>query len=426
MTVSRIVEAVVPARMGSAFRWLLGSTVVSNLGDGIGLAAGPLLVASETQDPFVVALAGLLERLPWLLFGLWAGVLADRLDRRLLVVAVDGARAVVLAVLALTVVTGAVNVPVVLGTMFLLGLAEVFADTASGTLLPMVVGKGDLGIGNARMMAGFVTMNQLVGPAVGALLFTAGRSWPFLTQAVCVALGAVLIARMRLPVVPRAERTKVWRDITEGLRWTWGNAAVRTLTLTIVTFNVTFGAAWSVLVLWSDQRLDSGPVGFGLLSTFFAVGGILGTLIYDRLERRFSLGNIMRGGLIIETATHLALALTTIPWVAFVFMFVFGAHAFVWGTVSRTIRMRTVPMELQGRVGSLYMIGVFAGIVAGQAIGGVVARVWGVTGPFWFAFVGSAVILALIWRELMLIAHAAEEEVDEEVDEEVEEEPERA
>jgi len=67
--------------------------------------------------------------------------------------------------------------------------------------------------------------------------------------------------------------------------------------------------------------------------------------------------------------------------------------------------MRAVPVELQGRVGSLYALGVFGGIVVGQAIGGAVARVWGVTGPFWFAFVGSAVILALIWRELVLIAH---------------------
>src|SRR5690242_13336572 len=209
MTVSRIVEAVVPARMGTAFRWLLGSTVVSQLGDGIAIAAGPLLVASETQDPVLVASAALLERLPWLLFGLWAGALADRLDRRLLVVAVDGARAVVLGVLTFTILTGTVNVAVVLGAMFLLGLAEVFADTASQTLLPMVVAKPDLGIGNARLMAGFMTMNQMVGPAVGAVLFAGGRTWPFLTQAVCVALGAVLVARMRLPVVQRTgEPTK--------------------------------------------------------------------------------------------------------------------------------------------------------------------------------------------------------------------------
>ena len=407
---SGVVEAVLPARMGRAFRWLVGSTWVSNLGDGIGLAAGPLLIASQTGDPFLVALAGLLQRLPWLLFGLYAGVLADRVDRRVLVVAVDLARAAVLGVLAFTVVTGTVNIAVVLVTMFLLGTAETFADTTTGTLLPMVVDKADLGIGNARLMTGMLTMNQLVGPAVGASLFAAGMAWPFLTQAVCVALGAVLVARMRLPALPRPEeRSHVGRDILEGLRWTWRHPAVRTLTLTIVTFNVTYGAAWSVLVLYATERVGLGAVGFGLMTTVGALGGILGTAIYDWLERHASLANIMRVGLLIETFTHLGLALTTVGWVALVIMFVFGAHAFVWGTTSRTVRMRAVPHELQGRVGSLYLIGVFGGIVAGQAIGGVIAQLWGITAPFWFAFAGSAVILALIWRQLTHIAHADED-----------------
>jgi MFS family permease len=407
--VSRVLEAVLPARMGTPFRWLVGSSFVSNLGDGIGLAAGPLLIASQTSDPFLVAMAGLLQRLPWLLFGLYAGVLADRVDRRLLVVAVDLTRAGVLAVLTGTLVTGHVTVGVVLVSMFLLGTAEVFADTTTGTLLPMVVAKPDLGIGNARISAGSLTMNNLVGPAVGAALFAAGTAWPFLAQGVCIALGAVLITRMAVRRLPRPEtRSHIGRDIAEGFRWTWGNGAVRTLTLTIVVFNVTYGAAWSVLVLYATHVLGLGAVGFGLLTTVGAVGGIAGTLSYDWLERHASLASIMRVGLLIETLTHLGLALTTTPWVAMAIMFVFGAHAFIWGTTSRTVRMRAVPLELQGRVGSLYAIGVFGGIVAGQALGGVIAGIWGITGPFWFAFVGSAVLLAVIWRELAHIAHVDE------------------
>ena len=301
------------------------------------------------------------------------------------------------------------DITVVLVTMFVLGTAEVFADTTSGTLLPMVVGKADLGIGNARLMAGVLTMNQMAGPAIGAVLFAAGTAWPFLAQAVCVALGAVLVSRMALSPLPRATGSShIGRDIAEGFRWTWGNRAVRTLTLAIVTFNVTYGAAWSVLVLYATERLGLGPIGFGLLTTVGALGGVAGMSAYDWLERHASLAAIMRVGLTIETLTHLGLALTTTGWVAGLIMFVFGAHAFIWGTTSRTVRMRTVPPQLQGRVGSLYAIGVFGGIVAGQALGGVIARIWGLTGPFWFAFVGSAVILALIWRELAHIAHADE------------------
>jgi predicted MFS family arabinose efflux permease len=290
-----------------------------------------------------------------------------------------------------------------------LGTAEVFVDTTAGTLLPMVVAKADLGIGNARLMVGGITLNELVGPSLGALLFAAGAAWPFFAQAVCIALGAVLVSRMAVPPLTRPEaRTHIRRDIAEGFRWTWGNRAVRTLTITIVAFNVTYGAAWSVLVLYATDVLDLGAVGFGLLSTIGALGGIVGTSAYGWLERHASLATIMRVGLLIETFTHLGLALTTTGWVAMVIMFVFGAHAFVWGTTSRTVRMRAVPMQLQGRVASLYSIGVFGGIVVGQALGGVIARIWGITGPFWFGFVGSAILLALIWRELAHIAHADE------------------
>jgi MFS family permease len=129
------VEAWAPARLGRDFRWLLASSWVSNLGDGIMLAAGPLLVASQTHSPILVALAALLQRLPWLLFGLYAGALADRLDRRVVVIVADLLRTVVLLVLISAIVSDQVNIAWVLVAMFLLGVAEVFADTTSSTLL---------------------------------------------------------------------------------------------------------------------------------------------------------------------------------------------------------------------------------------------------------------------------------------------------
>jgi MFS family permease len=410
--VNAVVEAIAPARLGRSFRWLLGSSWVSNLGDGIALSAGPLLVASETRDPFLVALALVLQRLPWLLFGLYAGVVADRIDRRRIVVAVHSARAVVLAALSLAIALDEVDIAGVLVVMFLLGTAETFADTTSSTLLPMVVDARDLGIGNARLMAGLVTVNQLAGPPVGAALFATGRVVPFVAEAGCMLASAFLASRVVLPAhgVDRATRSRshVRRDIAEGFRWLWTNPAVRTLTVTIVTFNVTYGAAWAVLVLYAVERLGTGAVGFGLLTTAIAIGGLVGTGMYGWLSARVSLGNIMRAGLIVETLTHVALAVTSTAWVALVVMFVFGAHAFVWGTTSTTVRQRAVPLELQGRVSSVYLIGMQGGIVVGSLLGGVIAGAWGVTAPFWFGFVGSAVLVALIWPQLPKIAHADE------------------
>jgi len=404
---SRVVESIAPVRLGRGFRWLLTSSWVSNIGDGIGLAAGPLLVASQTSDPLLVALAALLQRVPWLVFGLHAGVIADRLERRMIVVVVDSLRAIVLTALAVMVATDTVNVAVVLTAMFLIGIAETFADTTTNTLLPMLIEPGDLGVGNARLILGHITANQLAGPPIGAALFAAGMAFPFIAQATCVGLGAVLISRLSASKPsPATVHAPARQQIGDGLRWLWSHPPVRTLTITIVAFNITFGAAWSVLVLYASERLGMNELGFGLLTTASAVGGILGSWTYGWVERRISLADIMRVGLIIETLTHLTLALTTAPTVAMATFFVFGVHTAVWSTTASSVRQRAVPTEFQGRVGSVYMMGVHGGMVVGAAIGGLIARPWGVTAPFWFAFAGSALILAVIWRALGHIAHA--------------------
>jgi MFS family permease len=399
------VEAVSPARLGRSFRWLLASVVVSNVGDGIALAAGPLLVASETRDPLLVAASFFLQQLPWLLFGVVAGAYVDRLDRRRMVVAVDTCRAAVLAVLTVTIATGRVSIVLVLVTMFVLGTAETFSDLASQTLIVGTVEKSDLGIANARLQGGFLVTNQLVGPPIGALLFATARSWPFASTAACYLLGAVLVSRITLP---RREGTgsgrSVRAEVAEGVRWLWYHPPIRTLAVTIVLFNISFGAAWSVLVLYSQERLGMSEAGYGLLTTAGAIGGLAGTGAYGWLEEHVGLANLMRIGLVLETLTHLALALTTTAWLALVIMFVFGAHAFVWGTTSRTVRQRAVPDDLQGRVGSVYMIGVVAGMLVGTPIGGALARGWGITAPFWFGFVGSAVLVVVMWRQLSHIS----------------------
>ncbi len=403
----RLAELIAPSRLGGSFRWLLASSWVTNLGDGITLAAGPLLVAAQTRNPLTVAMAAFLLRLPWLLFGLYAGVVADRLDRRAIVVVTGLLRLTILLVLVASILTRHVDIAVVLAVLFLFGVIETFGDTTTTTLLPMLVDKPDLGIANSRAMTGVVVWNQLAGPPVGAALFAAGMALPFVSESVCVLAGVLLIWRVRLPAHgTRGQHGRVRDDIREGCRWLWAHAAVRTLAITIFTFNITFGAAFSVLVLYARERLGMGALGFGLITTAIAAGGLLGGVCYGWLERHLHLGVIMRGGLIIETLTHLALALTRWAWFALIVFVIFGAHAFVWGTTSASVRQRAVPAEFQGRVGSVYLTGVVGGIVIGSALGGLVATVWGITAPFWFAFAGSAIILAVIWRSLLQIAHS--------------------
>lgn len=417
---TRLVEAFAPARLGRGFRWLLASALFSNLGDGIALAAGPLLVASQTDDAFLVAMAYFAQVTPPLLFSIWAGAAADRLDRRMIAILLNLARALILGILAVAIATGVANIALVLVALFLLSTGETFADIAEGALLPRLVPREHLPTANARMSGAFLGVNQLVAPPIGAFLFVAGAAIPFAADAICFALGAVLISRLakdvgrtrrgeaedvRASQNPAPQAQGVLRDIGEGLRWLARHPAMRTLVITIVAFNVTYGAAWSVLVLYVRDQLGMGEIGYGMVTAAAAVGGILGTVGYDALTRRVSLGNLMRAGLIIETLTHLSLALTRVPAIALVVFFIFGAHAFVWGTTATTIRQRSVPDELYGRVSGVYRVGIFGGLVVGAPIGGLLAQNFGIAAPFWFGFVGSAILVALLWREFSLIAH---------------------
>lgn len=405
--------------MGTDYRWLVTSSWTTNLGDGIALAAGPLLVASLTRNPQLIALATALQWIPFLVFGLYAGVLADRIDRRRIMIVANLARAVVLLTLGVTILAGSSSIVVVLAALFLAGVAESFVDNTANTLLPMVVDPDDIGVGNARLLFGQITINRLVGPPLGAGLFAAGSASPFLAEAVLFAFGAVMLFRIRTSLDPTEDTEEIAagasdhegpshrsarREIAEGARWLWTHPPVRTLTILVVSFNVTFGAAWSILVLYALERLGLGSLGFGLLTTVGAVGGLIGAGLYGRMERRLTIAQIMRIGLLIETFSHLGLALSTTPWTAMPIFFAFGFHEAVWGTVATTVRQRAVPTKFQGRVSAVYYSGVFGGLVVGAAAGGVIARFFGVTGPFWFAFVGSACILVWIWRRLDLIA----------------------
>jgi MFS family permease len=402
-------EWIAPGRLGKDFRWLLASSWTSNLGDGIALSAAPLLIASLTSSPILVAAGAMMQFLPWLLFGLLAGSIADHYDRRRLVMIANGARAVVVLALVVFLLTGAVSVWIVLATSFLYGTAEVFADSAGSTLLPMIVKPVDLGVGNARLQAGFLVGNQLAGPPLGAFLFAVGSFWPFAVQIVCVSLAVILISRIaRTPVPPHEPVApgETVQPIREGLRWLRHNAPVRTLVLIILLFNVTWAAPWGVLVLYATEHLNMGPVGFGVLTTASALGGLAGTLSFGWLERHVSFATLMRVCLSLEVLMHLGFALTSIPAVAFAIMFGFGAYAFVWGTISTTVRQRLVPMRLQGRIASVNMVGVFGGLVIGQALGGVIAQAWGLTAPWWFAFGGAAITLLIVWRSISQIAAA--------------------
>lgn len=384
------------ARLGADFHKLWTASAISTLGDGVTLVAGPLLVASHTDDPALVAGAAFAQQLPWLLFSLISGVYVDRLDRQRLIVIVDLLRGLALAVLA--VATG--SIPVIYAVLFVLGAGETVADTASAACLPSIVPAGKLVAANTRLMATFTIGNQFVAKPLGAYLFVTAAALPFGFDAFTFFAAAALVAAMRpVPVsAPPPARLRV--DVAEGLRWLWSHRLLRTLAISMGVGNVVLCGAFAILVLYARRRLGLSEVGYGYLLITFAIGGLLGTTMAGRLQARFGAAVLLRAGLIIETATHVALAVVTGPWPAAAVLVVFGAHTMVWGVIVTTLIQRSVPDRLRGRVNSAYALIQTGGAAVGSLLGGAFARGLGITGPFWIAAAVMLLTTTAAWRPL--------------------------
>jgi MFS family permease len=400
------------AGLGADFAKLWTANAVSNVGDGVTRVAGPLLMASLTDDPALVAGAVFAQQLPWLLFSLPGGAYVDRLDRRRLLVAVNLLRGVVLAGLAVTVWSGAVTVPAVYAAFFLLGTGETLADNASFALLPSIVPASGLARANARLMAGYLVGNQLAAGPLGAWLFVVAAALPFGFDAASFAVAAVLVAALRhrqvaAPAAPAGRPRRLWADVAEGVRWLWRQRTLRLLAVCLGLMNLTGGGTFAIWVLWARERLGLQGVGFGALVTAYAVGGLLATMLASRLEAMLGPAMLLRAGLVVEAASQLSLALARTPWIAGATLVLFGAHAMVWGVVTVSLRQRIAPERLRGRVNSVYFLFDIGGAALGTLLGGLLARALGITAPFWVAATAMALLAAVAWRRLTPAAIAS-------------------
>jgi predicted MFS family arabinose efflux permease len=390
--------------LGADFWKLWTSSAVSNLGDGVTMVAGPLLVASITPAPAAVAGAAFAQQLPWLLFALISGAWADRLDRRRLVVTVNVVRGAALGVLATAIAAGSAGVPLVLIVCFVLGTGETLADTASAAFVPALVPPPARPRANSLLYANFNLINQFAAKPLGAWLFVVAAALPFGVNALTFGLSALLVAAIRPLPVPSSPPKRLWSEIGEGVRFLLTHRLLRTLAVTMAVANLVFCAAFAIFVLYARERLGLSDVGYGVLLIAFAVGGLLGTLVAPRLLRAVGAAVLLRVGLLVEVALHGTLALTTNPLVAAAMIVVFGIHTTVWGVVVMTIRQRDIPSAMFGRVTSVYSLIDLAGAAAGSLLGGLYATAFGLTAVYATAAVAMLAVALIGWRPLRVAA----------------------
>ncbi|HVX42424.1 MAG TPA: MFS transporter [Mycobacteriales bacterium] len=388
--------------LGDRFFKLWAARTTSALGSGLATVAAPLLVASRTDDPLLVSAGFGVAWLPWLLFALPGGVLVDRVDRRRLMVLIDWGRVAVTAALAIVLAAGYVNIALLYVVLFLINTGEIVFRAAGTAMIASVVPKARLERANGWLVGGTTLMQQMIAGPLGGLLFVVTASLPFFVNAGTYAASAVLIALVAgsyraAPDAPQPPRS-VRGDVAEGFRWLMKQRLLRTTAMLIGMLNLTLTAATAVLVLLAKQRLHLGSVGYGLLFTCIAVGGLIGSVAGDRLVRKVTATWTMRVGLLIEAGMHLTLAVSRNAYLVGAVLLVFGIHGSTWGIVRSSLSQRLTPHEMLGRVGSTNLFIAAGGNCVGAMLGGVIASSFGLTAPYWIGFVVAIGVSAVTWR----------------------------
>lgn len=374
---------------------LLAASTSSNLGDGIALVALPLLAATITRDPLLVSLIAMSGQLPWLLFSLHAGAIADRVDRRHLMVWVDAGRLVIVMVIGLAAAGGWASIPLLCVLAFLLCIGETLFDNATQPFVPAVAGDLPLESANSRMFAGQIITNAFVGQPVGGLLFAVAVGLPFFVDAVTFAVSIVLMLSIR--GVFRAEqperRTGITRDVGEGLRWLWANRLIRSLAGLLAVMNFTYGLSAAVFVLFALDELGLSESSYGLLLAAAAAGGLAGTAIAGRLTTSLGPGRVLAAMVLLSAVTEAMMFVAPDPYTVGAMLFLGGLIAWVWNVITITVRQEVIPDRILGRVTGAYrVLGVGSGPL-GAILGGVLASSFGLRAPFIVAAVINALCL---------------------------------
>jgi MFS family permease len=380
--------------LGTRFWRVWTAATASNVGDGIVLAALPLLASRLTREPVGVAATTIAVRLPWLVFGLFAGVVADRTDRLRLMIRTDLGRAAAFAGIAVVVATGDMSLALLYVAVFGIGVLETLFDTAAMSMTPALVRPEQLERANARINGAYIAANEFVGPPLGGALFAVAAALPFGVDAVTFALSVVVLVTVGGEYRPqRSERSTILSDIRTGFGFVWREPLIRAFAIGAGVINLGFTAAVAVLVLHAQDNLGLDDVGFGLLLATAAVGGIAGAQSAPRILRRvgkrrsviWSVAGLAGGIGIMGVAGSI--------WPAGLGYALVGFSGEIWNITSVTYRQSVTPDDVLGRVMAGFRVIAYGAFPLGAALGGVVAGLTTLRTTF---FVGAGLVGILV------------------------------
>ncbi len=379
--------------------WLWSGQVISTLGSAASTIIYPLLILALTGSPEAAGVAGALRALPYLVFSLPVGALIDRWDRKSVMVRCDIGRALAVLSIPAAIAFDALTVAQIYAVTLVEGSLFVFFNIAEVAALPRVVPAAQLPQAAAINEAGFGVAN-IVGPSMGTVLYQSfGRAVPFLADAITYLVSVASLLRVRAPFRSghAPEERDLWREVAEGLRWLWANPLIRFMALLTGGLNV-INAATPLILIVLAKGVGASDAQIGVVFSLAGAGGILGSLVGGRLQRRFTFGQVIIGCLTsCAVMFPLYAVMPSFVWLGIVM----GAYYFaspIYNVVQFSYRLSLIPDRLQGRVNSTFRLLAFGFMPLGALLSGAALERLGPTvtvALFSALLVGLAVATAL-------------------------------
>lgn len=379
---------------------LWGSQAAANLADGITLVAFPLIAVQLTRSPAEVAGVSVAFQVPQLLFGLVAGGLADRLDRRWTMFIVQILRVTVIGTMAVLAVTGGLALPVLYAAAFAIGAGETFFDTNAQSILPAIVGRDRLVVANGRLFAAEMVMNQFIGPPLGGLLIA--LSVPVALGSATAGFALAAIGLALLSGAFRAERPATGRsllhEIGDGIGYLARHRLLLTLSLMVALGRFGSAGFFALLALYA---VAPGPMGlsepgYGLLLITIGAGSLVGSVVVGRLVAVLGRPGVLIGSTVVFAGGLLLPALTTDARIVGAGFFVGGVAIMTWNVTNVSLRQSILPEALMGRVHATHRFLANAAGLAGALVAGAVGTAFGL--PAVFALGSGVVLLGVLGR----------------------------
>lgn len=368
--------------LGRAFTNLFTANLASSFGDGIARTAAPLLAVRLTTDPLLVSGIAAMALLPWLFFAIPAGILIDRIDRRMALAAANGVRTGLAVALLGLVATDELTIWWLYLIIFTYGACETVYDGAIRAIVPSIVPKKGLPLANSRIEAGeLVVQGFLAGPFTSLLFAVAvviplGVNIAVLVLAVGLAFllpkaasGRQFAAAHTGPVVPW------YRQFVDGYRFIISNDILRRMWFFNAFIGLAFSAATAGFVLYLLERLGVPEEWFGIFMLSGAAGGIAGSVAASWFKERWGTGRAMAVANLVATSAIFFIGLVQEVWAAALGFFVSSAAVLVWNVLVMSLRQSIIPGRLLGRVHGTWRTLLWGIMPLGAVAGGLLGRI---------------------------------------------------